>query len=390
MSVTAVIGYTLVKGQTQTITIQNPTRTIYEDLFNKYPTILQCQCSQIAISYNSFLSISPQYHPICSSIYIQDQWIELLFNSNTSYFLPIDFRSLASNHFQLLATLCSFVQRMVHDAIDDFLLDTFLSPQVLSEVSLDQQSHAESSFLRISTANSIQRLLRLVRNLTQSNRLQTALSTAMINILYYDSSNTVTAFPWTDIFNLYRMNCSCSFTTSCYLPAGFYNLFAYDTARNGLWHNQPIANVTGFRTGCYAIEGVLQSTLECLFNSQCLATIQILFPISPNVNIYPLNRNQTRFSSMMTIEELANELFLETWPTVISFSNYYNHCRPYLCAYTFTQRNILYVVTKVLGIYGGLTTVLRFCVPLIVAWWRNQLSRQNNRTIRKSFDIIVE
>ncbi|CAF4067976.1 unnamed protein product, partial [Rotaria sp. Silwood1] len=83
----------------------------------------------------------------------------------------------------------------------------------------------------------------------------------------------------------------------------------------------------------------------------------------------------------MTIEELTNELFLETWPTVISFSNYYNHCRPYLCAYTFTQRNILYVVTKVLGIYGGLTTVLRFCVPLIVAWWRNQLSRQNNRTI---------
>ncbi|CAF3848464.1 unnamed protein product, partial [Rotaria sp. Silwood1] len=78
------------------------------------------------------------------------------------------------------------------------------------------------------------------------------------------------------------MNCFCSFTTSCYLPLGFYNLFAYDTARHDLWHDQLIANVTGFRTGCYAIEGVLQSTLECLFNSQCLATIQILFPISPN------------------------------------------------------------------------------------------------------------
>ncbi|CAF4838349.1 unnamed protein product [Rotaria sp. Silwood1] len=271
MSVTALIGYTLVKGQTQTITIQNPTRTIYEDLFNKYPTILQCQCSQIAISYKSFLSISPKYHAICSSIYIQDQWIELIFNSNTSYFLPIDFCSLASNHFQLLAIFYSFVQRKVHDAIEDFLLDTFLSPQVLSEVSLDQQSHAVSSFLRMSTANT--------------------LSTAIINILYYDSPNTVTAFPWTDMFSLYRMNCFCSFTTSCYLPLGFYNLFAYDTARHDLWHDQLIANVTGFRTGCYAIEGVLQSTLECLFNSQCLATIQILFPISPNVNIYPLNRN---------------------------------------------------------------------------------------------------
>ncbi|CAF0944231.1 unnamed protein product [Rotaria sordida] len=395
LSVNILIGYTLFKGQSQTITIQNPTETIYKNLFNKYQTTLQCQCSQIAISYGSFLSISPQYHPICSSIYIQDQWIELLFNSNTTYFLPIDFRSLASSHFQLLATLCSFVQQIVHDAIDDFLSNTFLSPQILSEVSLEQRSYAESSFLRISTANNVKHLLHLIRNLTQSNRLQTALSTATINMLYYDSTNTVSAFSWTDIFNLFRMNCSCSFTTSCYLPSGFYNHIAYDIARNGLWHDQPMGNVTGFKVGCYAIEGILQSTLECFFNSQCLTMIQILFPISPNINIYPFNHSQTRFSSITTIEELTNELFLETWLTIISFSNYYNHCIPYICTYRYTQRNILYVITKLLGIYGGLTAVLRVCIPLIVTKWRNQFIRQRSeKTIRtngnKRFDEIWE
>ncbi|CAF4069052.1 unnamed protein product, partial [Rotaria sp. Silwood1] len=45
------------------------------------------------------------------------------------------------------------------------------------------------------------------------------------------------------------------------------------------------------------------------------------------------------------------------------------------------QRSTVYVVTKLLDIYGGLTPVLRFCVPLIVTWWRDQLSRQNNRTV---------
>lgn len=110
-SVSILIVYTLITGQSQTILLEKPTEIIYHHLSSKYSTTFQCQCNRMAISYKSFLSISMSFHPICSSPYVRSEWIRQLFNSNTTLFLPIDFRSLAFSYFQLIATLCSFAQR---------------------------------------------------------------------------------------------------------------------------------------------------------------------------------------------------------------------------------------------------------------------------------------
>jgi hypothetical protein len=75
----------------------------------------------------------------------------------------------------------------------------------------------------------------------------------------------------------------------------------------------------------------------------------------------------------MSIEAIINELFIQNWTTTQSFSNYFAKCAPILCTYTSIQRNnALYVFTKLLGLYGGLTTALRLCVPLIIGWWRKR------------------
>lgn len=147
--VSILIAYTLITGQSQTIPLENPTETIYRHLSSKYPTTFQCQCNRMAINYESFLSISMTYHPICSSLYVRSEWIRQLFNSNTPRFLPIDFHSLAHSYFLLVATLCSFAQQSLQNTIDDFLLNTIITAEIVSPSSLQQRSEVETSFLRI-------------------------------------------------------------------------------------------------------------------------------------------------------------------------------------------------------------------------------------------------
>ena len=184
IAITTLIVYTILGSQTQSITIRNRSQTVYEDLLNKYPTTLSYQCSQIDISYGAFISVSVQYHPICSSFFVSGIWINMIFNQNIGYYIQIDFRSSASDQFQLISSLCSLAQETVHNALDDFLSDTFFTINILSSVSLETQSQAQSSFVRASTVNAVRGILRLIRDTTSSNQLQPALETTRMNALY--------------------------------------------------------------------------------------------------------------------------------------------------------------------------------------------------------------
>ncbi|CAF3330590.1 unnamed protein product [Rotaria sp. Silwood2] len=53
--------------KTITVQIPNPSLSTYEYLSKHYSNSLQCSCSQISISYPSFLTIEPRFHYLCSS-----------------------------------------------------------------------------------------------------------------------------------------------------------------------------------------------------------------------------------------------------------------------------------------------------------------------------------
>jgi hypothetical protein len=382
LTITILITFTSLQGQTISVTIKNPSQTMYENLYNKYSSRVQCPCSKITIPYSSFVSISVQYHPVCLSSFVSDEWINLLFNPNMSYFFPLDFRSSASGQFQILASLCSLAMTSVHDAIDGFLSDTLLTPQAISRLSVDEQSQADSLFVQISTKNAFQRLLRLVRSTTEINGLQTALQTSRSYILAIDDMDAPLIYGSIAIFSTgVGEYCFCTFHYTCILPSSFYpdNFYGYPTEATYSLYYPQLAKVTGFVVGCYAIESLLQSTLECFFNTTCLHTILTFFPLPINSTFVVLNLNQTHFDPQTPIETLVNNLFIERWSTVNSFSSYYAQCAPISCTYTFTQRNnALYVLTKLLGLYGGIVVVLRFIVPYLIAWWRNRILRRAN------------
>ncbi len=89
------------------------------------------------------------------------------------------------------------------------------------------------------------------------------------------------------------------------------------------------------------------------------------------------------------MEILINKLFLEKWFMNHSFANYYAQCAPMLCTYTIVQRNnALYVFTQLLGFYGGLTAVLRFCVPFIVLWSRKRRGASATGSSRSKYQYL--
>jgi len=58
---------------------------------------------------------------------------------------------------------------------------------------------------------------------------------------------------------------------------------------------------------------------------------------------------------------------IEEWIAPAIYEKYYNACQPTRCTYTIKTRNdIIYIVTTLLGIAGGLITVLRLVVPRLV------------------------
>jgi hypothetical protein len=377
LAITILVVWSAVGNQTEIITIRNPSQTTYEDLYSEYLTTLSCQCRRTAIPFDTFISVSAQYHPICSSFFVSDTWINLLFNSNIGYYIQIDFRSSSSGQFQLLSSLCSLAKRTIHDAVDDFLSSTLLTVNVLSSQLLEIQSQTQSMSVRTSSAAAVDRLVDLIRDTNQNNRLQPALQTTGMNVLYIFPDGQVTAATIDGCFiETDGYLCCCYFTYHCSSPSSFFDLYAYETEGMYVSSKLPMVNVTGFMTGCYAIESLLKSTLECLFDQICVYTLLSFFPTSNITNIDVLLVNQTKFPPNTLFETLINELFIEQWSTVSSFSAYYNICAPISCTYIRTRRNdVVYVLITLIGLYGGLAVVLRFCVPCAIRWWRNRFNR---------------
>jgi hypothetical protein len=143
----------------------------------------------------------------------------------------------------------------------------------------------------------------------------------------------------------------------------------------------------GLVSGCLPVDGLRQSTLECFFDLLCLSMLEML--LNGSIVPLPLNRSLiTRFPyKSTTLGKIIDQLFVEEWSNTSNYSSYYHACSPRECRYTFIERNnALYIITTLLGFYGGLTFSLRFIVmhtlltcTKVRHWWTNG-PRQTRQT----------
>jgi hypothetical protein len=98
-------------------------------------------------------------------------------------------------------------------------------------------------------------------------------------------------------------------------------------------------------------------------------------------NIMAVNALNTSLSSVYkvnsTIQELVDNLIIEKWNVSLAYETYYNECHPTQCRYTFETRNdLIYIVTTLFGIAGGLITVLKLILPRLIKLFRRKGQHQ--------------
>jgi hypothetical protein len=63
----------------------------------KYPETLSCPCSTATVLYQAFVSNTVTFHPVCSSVFVSQQWIEALYLPDASIYGVLDFRTTAKS-----------------------------------------------------------------------------------------------------------------------------------------------------------------------------------------------------------------------------------------------------------------------------------------------------
>lgn len=252
-----------------------------------------------------------------------------------------------------------------------------MSVNVFTLQSFEIRSQERSSLVRTSSTNTVQRLVNLIRDTTFANRLQPALQTTNIFYIYVYPDQQIGLggieldYGWEDLNE--KRPCS---KERFRVPAGFYNYSGHEAQNSVFSPLGLLATVTGFKAGCFALDALLQSTLECFFNRKCLNTILDFYKFKNPNSIHTLSLNRTKFSPNTLIETLVNELFIEQWSTKSSFSAYYKQCAPISCTYTIVkQNNIVIILATLLALCGGFMIILRACIPPIVHWIRQRFNR---------------
>ncbi|CAF4011989.1 unnamed protein product [Adineta steineri] len=151
---------------------------------------------------------------------------------------------------------------------------------------------------------------------------------------------------------IYDNQCSCGLYSNCTTQANFIQT-----------NSTKLIPIKGLKMGCTPSESFLTSTLECFYDELCIHLIQQYTNYTNTINSSnPLSATMSRFLMNTTISKLMDDLFVEQWTTKMNYSSYFEQC-----SYTYIQQfDLLYTVTFILGLEGGLTIVLQWVCPTIV------------------------
>ncbi|CAF0933248.1 unnamed protein product [Adineta steineri] len=150
-------------------------------------------------------------------------------------------------------------------------------------------------------------------------------------------------------------NCSCDDTPLCKIPAFI------DDDDNSF-------HIPGIYFGCYIVESLLQSNLECFYNQTCIDELRQALNSSLALNTSALNATiQSQYERNETIEHIVDQLMVEQWRNTTSHKVYYDRCHPSVCTYTYaSKKNWLNVLTSIIVPLGGLNLILKIIVPRII------------------------
>ncbi len=366
LSMTILLLYTSLVASRKTVNVQTPTLAQYEQLNLAYSQTLKCPCAKISINYRTFLRIEYTLHQVCSSVFVNQSWIDYLATPMVITPLTRDFRKISPFLFQALRTFCELSNSTIADSLTQFYSRQYVSASVIPEKLFQSAMTSLVAYFKVSTTNSFLLFRSMIRDTTQANTLFSGLQTnyhLVIATTKYDVG----------ISPLIYNNCNCASLSTCIDQSSIYK-----------YSNEiRLFNISGFYTGCYVIESLLQSTLQCFYSQQCIDDIQVFLPPSPLMQATALDSSlPSRYPNDSIIEDLVNNLMIEQWNISSLYNRYYNECQPTQCTYTIETRNdLIYIATTLFGIAGGLTTVLEVVVPRLVKFIMYCIRKLSGRVV---------
>ena len=343
----------------RTANIEKPNLNQYFELYKKHAQILTCSCGQTSIPYSTFLRLNYRLHPVCNSSYISDEFIRHFPSPNEDYLQYSDFRLYAPLMLQGIRSLCSLVNDTIQTNLNEFLQRYHVSHSPISPDVFPSQWEASINLFISTTTENLLASLRLLRNTIQANAF---LSASFSNyVLGHKLNSQVIAFV------RHYIECDCQSMGPCISEVALYKRDDFT-----MWWKVP-----GFRIGCFIIEALFQSTLECFFDDECLANFHFWLGADTTMNTSVLNRiHLVTFSAETTIGVMLEYLMVDQWQVSATYEDYFTQCQLHECTYTFAGRNdITYIITTIIGLVGGLVTALKFIIPHLVTFIWTKIKR---------------
>ena len=257
------------------------------------------------------------------------------------------------------------IESTVRNSLIQFNSSQYITAAVAPLQLFQRQTQSYIEHFTSSARNDFSSSLTIIRKTTQGN----ALLSAQLTNYYLTSAYTnyyVSAVPTN------YSGCNCRLLSTCVSQLSFVT-------------NAETFNVPGFYVGCYVIEALLQSTLECFYHQTCVDELQLYLSPNSSLKVTALNSSlPSQYAENASIEHLLQNLMVEQWKWSPVYNRYYDECQPIQCTYSIETRNdAIYIVTTMFGIVGGLITVLKFVVPQVVKFVRKKMRRSSQSTVGK-------
>ena len=356
----------LATTETSRITVDNPKMALFERLHIAYANTLACPCTQLSIPYRQVLSIDPLYHPVCSSMLLSSASIDYLRRGS----------STMSHQFLLLKSLCQTAHGTVRASLRAFLDDSFVTGDTLDRFLFRSKIRATmSDVFQSTTEGAFKRTLDLIRTSTHANQLLSGLFTNWkIRLACRDDQDSCFTRNRPVRF-VTNVTCACHLSSTCKAQYRFNHSISGHTFY-----------VPGFYYGCFTVESLFQSTLECFFNQTCLDTLVEYLDATQTASLLVAMTSDGASAVNETIETIVERVMVNGWQSSISFENYYRACNPSSCSYTINRTHTVgYLVPALIALYGGLIYILDLCIPLAMRAirWRRR-NRIRTQPVRPS------
>ncbi|CAF0883031.1 unnamed protein product [Adineta ricciae] len=372
ISILTIIAYTSLRIRTHDITLENFSLDDFERLEAHHPHTLSAPCTQLSIPYNTFVNLSSEFHPICSSFFISDKWISSLFLPNATTHHLLDLRTFTFAQFRALALLCRTARRAVKNAQHTFASTHLVAHRAFSRAEFIRIMDVVFNNFKRNTIVNEKRIAALTSLSIVENRVISALRTN-----YYIQSKPGTR-SYLAINGVYarqsmtnKSNCFCRPEGNrCVSPAGIFDKWMPPETLNATQSiAMPRMQIPGLMAGCLPLESMRQSTLECLYNQSC---INILNFQLQRPRPKALKTSGSRFPINATIESMFDEsLFLESWQSKPNYEAYFAACAPRTLSYSYVGPvSLATIFTVCVSAFGGLVIAWQLIMPAIIKLWK--------------------